>query len=136
MTTDNTEQGVAEATDVAVPEGNANGQDTQVQQTDTASAEPQSEKEVELARQLADAEQRYKSAEGRLKAKDDSSPSVLQPHIDALQAATTEIKRERRDRRKRDLADADIPLNERQAALSQIEVEEKAEANQARLYAY
>ena len=136
MTTDNTEQGVAEATDVAVPEGNANGQDTQVQQTDTASAEPQSEKEVELARQLADAEQRYKSAEGRLKAKDDSSPSVLQPHIDALQAATTEIKRERRDRRKRDLADADIPLNERQAALGQIEVEEKAEADQARLYAY
>ena len=41
MTTDNTEQGVAEATDVAVPEGNANGQDTQVQQTDTASAEQQ-----------------------------------------------------------------------------------------------
>ena len=65
MTTENTEQGIAEAAEVTTPQEPAQEQTQDaVQETEAAPAPAKSAREEELERQLSDAEQRYNSAEG------------------------------------------------------------------------
>ena len=126
MTTDNTEQTTAEATEtVAVAEQEA----TQV--TGTASTAEKSEKEVELEAQIAELEQRAKSAEGRLKARD-TSPT-LQIEMAEFRA---EMRRDRRERQRKEAEMADLEPMERQQTLNRINEEERTEVERDRTYRY
>jgi hypothetical protein len=132
MTTENTEQGIAEAAEVTTPPEPAQEQTQEaVQETEAAPAPAKSAREEELERQLSEAEQRYKSAEGRLKARE-TSPT-LQSELSDIKE---EIKRDRRERRRRDVAEADLEPVERQQALRQIDAEERQDIETNRLVAY
>ena len=132
MTTDNTEQGIAEAAEVTTPPETAQEQPQEaVQETEAAPAQAKSEREEALERQLSDAEQRYKSAEGRLKARE-TSPTLQSELTDIKD----EIKRDRRERRRRDVDQADLEPVERQQALRQIDAEERQDVETNRLVAY
>ena len=132
MTTDNTEQGIAEATEVTTPQGSVQGQAQEaVQETEVAPATAKSELEEALERKLVEAEQRYKSAEGRLKARE-TSPTLQSELTDIKE----EIKRDRRERRRRDVEEADLEPVERQQALRQIDTEERQDVEANRLIAY
>ena len=126
MTTDNTEQTTAEATEtVAVAEQEA------TQGTENASTPEKSAREVELEAQLTELEQRAKSAEGRLKARD-TSPT-LQAEVSELRA---EMKRDRRERQRREADEADLTPMERQQTLNRINEEERTDAERDRVYTY
>ena len=126
MTTDNTEQTTAEATEtVAVAEQEA------TQGTENASTPEKSAREVELEAQLAELEQRAKSAEGRLKARD-TSPT-LQAEVSELRA---EMKRDRRERQRREADEADLTPMERQQTLNRINDEERTDVERDRVYTY
>jgi len=117
MTTDNTEQVTAEATETLETEG--------------ASAPEKSDREVELEAQLAEYEQRAKSAEGRLKVRD-TSPT-LQAEVSELRA---EMKRDRRERQRREADEADLTPMERQQTLNRINDEERTDVERDRTYRY
>ena len=126
MTTDNTEQVTAEATEtVAVAEQEA------TQGTENASTPEKSAREVELEAQLTELEQRAKSAEGRLKARD-TSPT-LQAEVSELRA---EMKRDRRERQRREADEADLTPMERQQTLNRINDEERTDVERDRVYTY
>ena len=132
MTTDNTEQGIAEAAEVTIPQGPAQGQTQEaVQETEIAPATAKSELEAALERKLVEAEQRYKSAEGRLKARE-TSPTLQSELTDIKE----EIKRDRRERRRHDVDEADLEPVERQQALRQIDAEERQDVETNRLVGY
>ena len=132
MTTDNTEQSIAEATEVTTPQGSVQGQAQEaVQETEVAPATAKSELEEALERKLVEAEQRYKSAEGRLKARE-TSPTLQSELTDIKE----EIKRDRRERRRHDVAEADLEPVERQQALRQIDAEERQDVETNRLVGY
>ena len=132
MTTDNTEQGIAEATEVTTPQGSVQGQTQEAaQETEAAPATAKSELEEALERKLVEAEQRYKSAEGRLKARE-TSPTLQSELTDIKE----EIKRDRRERRRREVEDSDLMPDERQQAISQIDAEERQEVETNRLVGY
>lgn len=117
MTTDNTEQVTAEATETL--------------ETEDASAPDKSDREVELEAQLAELEQRAKSAEGRLKARNDSP--TLQAEVSELRA---EMKRDRRERQRREADEADLTPMERQQTLNRINDEERTDVERDRTYRY
>ena len=117
MTTDNTEQVTAEATETL--------------ETEDASAPDKSDREVELEAQLAEYEQRAKSAEGRLKARNDSP--TLQAEVSELRA---EMKRDRRERQRAEADEADLTPMERQQTLNRINDEERTDVERDRTYRY
>ena len=117
MTTDNTEQVTAEATETL--------------ETEDASAPDKSDREVELEAQLTELEQRAKSAEGRLKARD-TSPT-LQAEVSELRA---EMRRDRRERQRSAADEADLTPTERQQTLNRINEEERTEVDRDRVYTY
>ena len=117
MTTDNTEQVTAEATETL--------------ETEDASTPDKSAREVELEAQLTELEQRAKSAEGRLKARD-TSPT-LQAEVSELRA---EMKRDRRERQRREADEADLTPMERQQTLNRINDEERTDVERDRVYRY
>ena len=132
MTTDNDRQGGVEATEQTV------NPDTAVQQPlmedttgEVATAPAKSEREVELERQLDELEQRAKSAEGRLRARSDTSS--LQTELADIRS---EMRRDRRERRRRELEDGIMEDGMRQQALKQLDDEEQLDANQGQVIAH
>ena len=117
MTTDNTEQVTAEATETL--------------ETEDASAPDKSDREVELEAQLAEYEQRAKSAEGRLKARN-ASPT-LQAEVSELRA---EMRRDRRERQRTEADEGDLTPMERQQTLNRINDEERTDVERDRTYRY
>ena len=117
MTTDNTEQATAEATETV--------------ETEDASVSDKSVREVELEAQLAELEQRAKSAEGRLKARDPSP--TLQAEVSELRA---EMRRDRRERQRSEADEGDLTPMERQQTLNRINDEERTEVERDRTYRY
>ena len=117
MTTDNTEQVTAEATETL--------------ETEDASAPDKSDREVELEAQLTELEQRAKSAEGRLKARD-TSPT-LQAEVSELRA---EMRRDRRERQRAEADEADLTPMERQQTINRINDEERTDVERDRTYRY
>ena len=117
MTTDNTEQVTAEATETL--------------ETEDASAPDKSDREVELEAQLAEYEQRAKSAEGRLKARNDSP--TLQAEVSELRA---EMRRDRRERQRTEADEGDLTPMERQQTLNRINDEERTDVERDRTYRY
>ena len=117
MTTDNTEQVTAEATETL--------------ETEDASAPDKSDREVELEAQLAELEQRAKSAEGRLKARNNSP--TLQAEVSELRA---EMRRDRRERQRAEADEADLTPMERQQTINRINDEERTDVERDRTYRY
>ena len=117
MTTDNTEQVTAEATETL--------------ETEDASAPDKSDREVELEAQLAEYEQRAKSAEGRLRARNDSP--TLQAEVSELRA---EMRRDRRERQRTEADEGDLTPMERQQTLNRINDEERTDVERDRTYRY
>jgi hypothetical protein len=116
MTTDN-DQAIAEATETV--------------ETENASAIDKPAREVELETQIAELEQRAKSAEGRLKARD-TSPT-LQAEVSELRA---EMRRDRRERQRSEADDADLTPMERQQTINRINEEERTDVERDRVYTY
>ena len=126
MTTDSNDQTQVESTEtVAVAEQEA------TQGTENASTTEKSAKEVELETQIAELEQRAKSAEGRLKVRD-TSPT-LQAEVSELRA---EMRRDRRERQRSEADEADLTPMERQQTLNKIADEERTDVERDRVYTY
>ena len=121
MTTDNTEQVTAEATETL--------------ETEDASAPDKSAREVELEAQLTELEQRAKSAEGRLKARD-TSPNLLEKIQTEMAELRAETKRDRRERQRKEAELADLEPMERQQTLNRINEEERTDVERDRVYRY